>query len=232
VFGHAEEQPVRQLTPIVEDGDTPRGIQGRHPAVGEKPDPALGEGLDQRFGGIGRWRHRARERKDQGDLTVGANTPLAEVVVQHQHGLARGGRAFVGRAADADERRALGERGQHSAQMLGAGDRVVLVTVGDEARRGFEVIVSAQRHHDEVRVVGAGVGTHSAGNRVDRGDCLATATNARLDNAAVGQPDRLWRGVPEHHVELRVAEDERIALVDQGHLRAVAQRLRYQRGEL
>jgi hypothetical protein len=48
----------------------------------------------------------------------------------------------------------------------------------------------------------------------------------------VRQTDRFRRGVPEHHVELRVAEDEGLGLVDQGHLDGVAERLGNARAEL
>ena len=46
-----------------------------------------------------------------------------------------------------------------------------------------------------------------------------------------GSPDRVERRATEHHIELRVAEDERVALVDQRDLEVLV-RLREERREL
>ena len=61
---------------------------------------------------------------------------------------------------------------------------------------------------------------------IDRGDRLLQEPHAGLRDVAVGQPHRVGRRAPEHHVELREPEDERVALVDQRHLDLVAERLR------
>ena len=68
--------------------------------------------------------------------------------------------------------------------------------------------------------------------RVDGEDRLLQEAHARLRDVAIGQTNRVERRPAEHHVELRVAEDERVALVDQGHIDVPAGRLGQRRGEL
>ena len=61
-------------------------------------------------------------------------------------------------------------------------------------------------------------------------DC--TKSHARLDDVAVGMTD-VGRDLPsEHHVELREAEDERVALVDERDVESVAEGLGKNRRQL
>ena len=53
-----------------------------------------------------------------------------------------------------------------------------------------------------------------------------------LGDVAIGQPHRVGRRAPEHHVELREPEHERVALVDQRHLELAAERLRQHGAQL
>ena len=109
---------------------------------------------------------------------------------------------------------------------VGAGDGVELVAALGEPRRRVEVVVGAERDDEDVGLVEAGVGRHAPRLRVDRGDRLLQEAHAGLRDVAVREADRVGRRPPEHHVELRVAEDERVALVDQRHVDVVAERLR------
>ncbi len=61
---------------------------------------------------------------------------------------------------------------------------------------------------------------------------LLEEAHSGLDDLAVRQADRVECRPAEHHVELRVAEDERVVLVDQRHLDLVAERLGQHGGEL
>ena len=122
--------------------------------------------------------------------------------------------------------------GQQLAQPLGAGDRVELVARLGEPRRGVEVVVGAERDDEDVGLVDAGVGRHASRLGIDRGDRLPQEAHAGLGDVAVREADRVGRRPPEHHVELRVPEDERVVLVDQRHVDVVAERLRQHGREL
>ena len=80
------------------------------------------------------------------------------MLVQHEGTLERGRRALERLPENRHEHPAALEVGERVAQPLGAGERVVLVPALLEARGGGEVVVGAERHDDEVGVVGAGVG--------------------------------------------------------------------------
>ena len=67
---------------------------------------------------------------------------------------------------------------------------------------------------------------------VDGGDGLLQEAHAGLEDLAVGEAHGLERCATEHHVELGVAEDEGVALVDQRDLDLLAERLREHGGEL
>ena len=58
---------------------------------------------------------------------------------------------------------------------------------------------------------------------IDRGDRLLQEAHAGLGDVAVREADGLRCRPAEHHVELRVPEDERVVLVDQGDVDLVAQ---------
>ncbi len=151
--------------------------------------------------------------------------------MQHQGALARRRRAFEWRATNSDQRPSPVESGQHLAELLGAGDGIEFVDLG-QARRGVDVVVGAECHDQEIGFIGAAVGGDTAPDGIDRRDRLALQTHARLHEVAVRQPHRLERRAVKHHVELRVAEDERVALVDQGHLDAVGESFGQQGAEL
>ena len=114
----------------------------------------------------------------------------------------------------------------------GALERVELVARLGQAGRRVHVVVGAERDDQHVGLVGAGVGGDAPGLGVDRGDRLLQQADARLDVLAVRQAHRLGRRAAEHDVELRVAEDEAVALVDERHVDLVAERLGQHRAEL
>ena len=138
--------------------------------------------------------------------------------MQQQGGLARRRRALERRAADADDRAALRERRKQLRQPLGAGDGVELVAALGEPRRRVQVVVGAERDDQEVGLVDAAVGGHAARLGIDRGDRLLQKPHPGLYEVAVWDADRIGCRPAEHHVELRIAEDERVALVDQRHV--------------
>ena len=73
-----------------------------------------------------------------------AQASLDQEVVQHQRGLARGGRALERRRGDTDDDPPAAERVQHVAGGEGAGDGVELVAGLDQPRRRRRVEVGAQ----------------------------------------------------------------------------------------
>ena len=107
-----------------------------------------------------------------------------------------------------------------------AGRRVELVLRLDQPGRRSEVVVGAERDHEDVGLVRAGVGRHMPRLGVDRRDLFPNEPHSGLDQVAVRQSHGVERRAPEHHVELRVAEDEGVALVDERHVGLVAERLR------
>jgi hypothetical protein len=79
--------------------------------------------------------------------------------------------------------------------------------------------------------VAALVGADGPRLGIDREHRLPEELHARLGHVRVGEPDGVRRRAPEQDVELRVAEDERVAPVDQRDLELLA-RLRQRRREL
>ena len=124
------------------------------------------------------------------------------------------------------------ERRQHLRQPLGAGDGVELVARLGEAGRRIEVVVGAERHDEHVGLVDSRVRGHAARFGIDRRDRLLEEAHARLHDVSVREPNGVGRRPPEHDVELRVAEDERVVLVDQRDLELVAEGLGQRRREL
>ena len=120
---------------------------------------------------------------------------------------------------------ALRERRQDLGQPLRTGLGVELVAALGEAGRGIHVVVGPQRDDEHVGLVHARVRGHPLRLGVDRGDRLLEHAHAGLGDVAVLEADRFRRLAPEHHVELREAEDERVGLVDQRHLDLVGDRL-------
>jgi hypothetical protein len=128
----------------------------------------------------------------------------------------------VGRHDAHDDGPAL-ERGQQLAERLGAGDGVELVSAFGQPRRGGDVVVGAERDDDDVGVIGGAIGHDASGGGADRGDEFLLERDARLGQAAVGEVDGLGRGATEHRVELLVAEDEAVVLVDEGDVHRLAE---------
>ena len=229
---NAEEEVVGQLAAVVEHGDSASRVERGHAAPGDELDPALGEGRDQRARRLGRRGHRGRERDHDRDLAFAADAAGGQVLVEQQCGLAGRRRALERSAADADDRPAPGERRKQLGQPRGARYGVELVASIGEPGRRVQVVVGAERDDEVVGVVDAAVGGDAARIGIDRGDRLLQEAHPRLGELTVREADRIERRPPEHHVELGVAEDERVALVDQRHVDAVTERLRQDGREL
>src|SRR3954469_9635768 len=154
------------------------------------------------------------------------------MVVQKKRRLARRRRALEGRPTDADDGAAAAERRQHLTQPLSAGDGVELVAALGESGRRVEVVVGSEGDDEDIRLVGAPVRLHPPRFGIDRGDGLAQEADSGFVDVGVGQADLLGRRPAEHHVELRVAEDEGVVLVDQRDAGVAAERLGQESREL
>ena len=77
------------------------------------------------------------------------------MLVQQEGTLERGRRALERLPEDRDEHLAALEIGKRVPQPLRASERVVLVAALLEARRRGEIVLGAERHNDEVGIVGA-----------------------------------------------------------------------------
>ncbi len=152
--------------------------------------------------------------------------------MQEQRGFARRGRALERRPADADDRAAARERWKHVAHPLGTTDGVELAPALGESRRGLEVVVGAESDDEDVCFVDSLVRRHAPRVGIDGGDRLAQEAHARLEDVGVRQADLFCGGSPEHDIEFRVAEDERVALVDQRDAGVVTERLGQESREL
>ena len=132
----------------------------------------------------------------------------------------------------ADDGRAPLEAREHVAQREGSRDRVELVAAFHQPRRGCRIEVGAERDHQNVRLERSRVGHHAPGGRIDGSHRGLQESHARFDDVAVGMA-HVGRHLPsEHHVELREAEDERVALVDEHDVDGVAEGIRKNRRQL
>jgi hypothetical protein len=199
------------------------GIERRDEPILDEADAALGEGREDRGRGVGRRRDGRAERHHDGNLGRVAAAARDQEVMQEERSLARRRRTLEGRAAHADDGRAALEPGQDLAQLLGAGNRVELVAALDQARRGRWIDVGAEGHDQGIGFEGALVGLDAFGDGVDRAHRRLHEPDARLDDLAIGVARAGRHLVPEHHVELREAEDERIGPVDQHEVDRIAQ---------
>ena len=145
--------------------------------------------------------------------------------MQQERALERRGRAFIRLAEDADQDRPTREAGQGVAHPLGARDRVVLVSALGESRRRGDVVVGAQRDHENVGVVRASVGRHVPGRWVDRRDALLAKLDSRLREVAVRNADCCGVLAAEEDVELREPERERVVPVDEGDANLAGERV-------
>ncbi len=177
-------------------------------------------------------RDRSGERDDDRDLATVADASRGEVVVEQERSLARRRWALERRIADADDRVALRERGEQLGEPGGSRHGVKFVAALREPGRAVEVVVRAERHDQEVGRVHSCAGRHASPHGIDCGDRLLQEAHSGLRDVPIGEADRVERGSPEHHVELRVPEHERVALVDQRDVGVVSERLRQRRGEL
>jgi len=83
------------------------------------------------------------------------------------------------------------------------------------------VVVGAEGDHEDVGVEAARRGADVAAVGIDSDDGVLDEIDARLDELRVRQSHGFWRRPAEHHVELRVAEDEGVGSVDQRHVHVV-----------
>src|SRR5262249_53687180 len=121
---------------------------------------------------------------------------------------------------------------KHAGEAFRAGDRVELAPVLGEPGRPVEVVVGAERDDEDVRLVNPRVRGHAAPLGIDRDDRLADEAHARLRDRGVREADGVERRPPEHDVELRVPEDERVGRVDQRDVDLAGNLLRQRRREL
>ena len=167
-----------------------------------------------------------------GSTSVIAHWPRTPLLVRRScsrsaHSLGAGGHLY---GAPHTPTRAwpLTNVGRIARKAVGARDRVEFVCAL-EPRRRRHVVVGAQRDHEMIALVDASVGRHAAGSGIDRGDRLPLEAHSRLGELRVREAHRVEGRPAEHHVELRIAEDEGVALVDDRHLGFIAQRLRQDR---
>jgi hypothetical protein len=130
-----------------------------------------------------------------------------------------------------DDRTALESR-EHIAQGEGAGDAVELGAFLHEPWGGRLVVISAEGHDEDVGLERSRVGHDALSRRVDLAHDGLENANARFHDGAVGVLDRCRRLTPEHHVELREAEDEAVGLVDQEDVDRISERVREKRRQL
>ena len=145
--------------------------------------------------------------------------------MQQERPLERGRRTLEGLPEYGDEDSPAIEVGQRIAQPLGAGDGVVLEAAHLETGRCVHVVVGAHGHDEEVRVVDTGVRGDPPGGGVEAGHRLLAEIDAVLVDLAVVQSHVVGRSPAEHHVELGVAEDERVVAVQQRDADRVLERL-------
>ena len=207
VLRHAEEQVERQLGAVVEHRDAARGVDRVDAAAGDERDVALGER-----------RAAARRRRP---ATGGTGAPsgitnvisagvahaaLGQLVVQQQRALARRRRALERRAADADDRVALGERRDHlgAAARRPPRSRTRCRPRRGPAWRPCRSRRRARRRGRRPRGRRASVVTRRASGSI----AVIVSCRKRTPGLAMSRYcRRTASGVvaPEHHVELRVS---------------------------
>ena len=87
---------------------------------------------------------------------------------------------------------------------------------GEEARRGGWIEVGTESDNEHVRRVRVAARHDGASLRIDRQHALVLEVDAGLGDVAVVEADTFRCGPTEHDVELREAEGEPLALVDEG----------------
>jgi len=92
-----------------------------------------------------------------------------------------------------------------------------------QSRRRRDVVVSAERHDQDVRLIGVQVGRDPQSLGVDRRDRLLAEPDSRRFQVRVRQSNLLFDLPAEHQLELGEPEDERVAAVDQGDVDGIAE---------
>ena len=149
---------------------------------------------------------------------------LREVVVDEEGGLDRRSGALEERTEHTDDDRAALERRERVSGSLRAGEGVELEAVFHESRRRRNVIVGSECDDEDVGVVGGNVGDDSAMFGIDGRHGLLTELDSGLVDGAIRVPHFGYLAAPEHDIELREAEHERVALVDEGDANLVGDR--------
>ena len=144
--------------------------------------------------------------------------------MHHQRRFAGCRRAFERRPADGDENAALGERRKDFTQTRRAGKGIELGGVCHSRRCG-KIVVGSERDDQEIRFMGSAIGRDALRNGIDQRDRFLEKTHAGFHEFLIRQSHRVGPRMPEHHVELREAEIEGVALVNQRHFDVVAKRL-------
>ena len=183
--------------------------------LGKLLDPARGQRVAEHLRDRAGHRHGALQRERRRHLHGIANAPLREVLVQEERPLERRRRTVERLPEDRHEHASAFEVGKRIAQALCPGERVVLVAVFLEAWRAGRVVVRTHRHDQEVGVVGADVGLHPPGNRIDADHRLPPELDPFFGNVAVRKQHVVGRPAAEHHLKLREAEKERGVAVEQ-----------------
>ena len=98
------------------------------------------------------------------------------------------------------------------------------------AYSGIEIGAESDDHH--IRIERAGIGRHTLGDRIDRLHRRLDELHARLDQITVRVPHFSRHGPPEHHIELREPEHERVAPIYQNDLDGTIELLGQPGGQL
>ena len=214
---------------VVEDGDSAGRVDARsaRPATNSMSRSAKASSSAAEVSGEGGT--GVPKRHDERDLAVVADAALRRGGRGGAARLARSGRTLERRTADADDDPAAGERREDSREALRAGDGVELCRRrrGPASRRGRSRR-RARRRGRPPR--GRRVRRHRPRLGIDRGDRLVQEPDPRLREART-EPHRVGLRASEHHVELRVAENERVGRVDQRHVGVVAELFGEDRGQ-
>ncbi len=123
------------------------------------------------------------------------------------------------------------KRGKTSRSAIRARDRVELVALREPGRRR-DVVIRAERDDEDVRVERPRVGLHAPRGWVDGAHRRLDEPHTWFDDVAIWVAHLRELDPSEHDVELREAEDERVALVDEHEIESVAERIRKDRRQL
>ena len=142
--------------------------------------------------------------------------------MKHERHLVGRGRTLEEATQHRDDDVALVEPGQDVAQTVRPLGRVELVAAFGETRGRPDIQVRTEGDHEEVAFVGPLIGDDPLVHRIDGAHRLLEEVDVRPGDVPVGEADP-FSGLPsEHDVELREAEDEGVALVDQRDVHIVA----------